>query len=351
MDTKEDKNHSDLWMERWDGAQNMQLTFGKEGASHPQFSPDGKYISFVSSRPGKAKGAQIWVMSRLGGEPQQFTEIATVAGAAQEIQDYAWSPDSKRLLLALQPKGEPEAEEGKPPAPPKPIVIDRYHFKQDIEGYLRNDQRDSLYLYDIAAKKLEKLTTDKNVDEEGPVWSPDGAWIAYVSNHDEDPDRTENTDVFAVAAKPGSAAKKLTNWEGSDGGKLAWSPDSKTIAYAEGTKPELAAYSQRRPAVVTLDGKVSYPAAKLDRSVSPSPARRRRYGLSSGVRSRQGCSGASGRYTSRRNLRARRYISPQAHRSQRRSARRAQSGRHRRLHLQKQRRYRGSWPADQASGL
>ena len=268
MDTKEDKNHSDLWMERWDGAQNMQLTFGKEGASHPQFSPDGKYISFVSSRPGKAKGAQIWVMSRLGGEPQQFTEIATVAGAAQEIQDYAWSPDSKRLLLALQPKGEPEAEEGKPPAPPKPIVIDRYHFKQDIEGYLRNDQRDSLYLYDIAAKKLEKLTTDKNVDEEGPVWSPDGAWIAYVSNHDEDPDRTENTDVFAVAAKPGSTAKKLTNWQGSDGGKLAWSPDSKTIAYAEGAKPELAAYSQRRPAVVTLDGKVSYPASKLDRSVS-----------------------------------------------------------------------------------
>ena len=263
IDVKEDKNHSDLWMERWDGTDNRQVTFGKEGASHPEFSPDGKYLSFLSSRPGKAKGTQLWVLNRMGGEPEQFTEITGF-----EIENYSWSPDSKRLLLTLQPKSEPEAEEGKPPAPPKPIVIDRYHFKQDIEGYLRNDQRDSLYLYDIAAKKLEKLTTDKNVDEEGPVWSPDGAWIAYVSNHDEDPDRTENTDVFAVAAKPGSTAKKLTNWQGSDGGKLAWSPDSKTIAYAEGAKPELAAYSQRRPAVVTLDGKVSYPASKLDRSVS-----------------------------------------------------------------------------------
>jgi len=263
MDTKEDKNHSDLWMERWDGSGNMQLTFGKDGASHPAFSPDGKYISFLSSRPGKAKGTQLWVLNRLGGEPQQFTEIT-----GYEIDDYAWSPDSKRLLLTLQPKDEPEPEEGKTPAPPKPIVIDRYHFKQDIQGYLRNDERDALYLYDIATKKLEKLTTDKNVDEEDAVWSPGGAWIAFVSNHDEDPDRTDNADVFAVASKAGSTAKKLTRWEGPDGGKLAWSPDSKSIAYAEGAKPELSAYSQRRAAVVTLDGAVSYPASKLDRSVS-----------------------------------------------------------------------------------
>ncbi len=85
---------------------------------------------------------------------------------------------------------------------------------------------------------------------------------------DDDPDRTENEDVFIVASKAGSAAKKLTTWLGSDGGRLAWSPDSKSIAYAQGAKPELAAYSQRRPAVVTLDGKVTYPAAKLDRSVN-----------------------------------------------------------------------------------
>ena len=267
-DTKEDKNHSDLLMERWDGSGNMQLTFGKEGASHPEFSPDGKYISFLSSRPGKAKGTQLWVLNRLGGEPEQFTEITAVGGVPEEIQDYAWSPDSKRLLLTLEPKAEAEAEEGKPPAPPKPIVIDRYHFKQDIQGYLRNDQRGSLYLYEIASKKTEKLTTDKNVDEESAVWSPDGAWIAYVSNHDEDPDRTENSDVFVVASKAGSAAKKLTSWVGSDGGKLAWSPDSQRIAYSQGVKPELAAYSQRKPAVVTLDGKVSYPAAKLDRGVN-----------------------------------------------------------------------------------
>ncbi len=262
-DTKEDKNHADLWMQRWDGSGATQLTFSKEGASQPEFSPDGKYISFLSSRPGKAKGTQLWVLNRLGGEPEQFSEIV-----GQEIGNYAWSPDSKRILITAQPQSEPEAEDGKPPAPPQPVVIDRYHFKQDIQGYLRNEDRDTLYLYDIASKKFEKLTTDKNVDESDAAWSPDGASIAYVSNHDADPDRTDNSDIFVVLAKAGSTAKKLTTWAGPDGGKLAWSPDSKSIAYVQGLMPELGAYSQAKPALVTIEGKVSYPAAKLDRSVS-----------------------------------------------------------------------------------
>ena len=261
-DMKEDKGHSDLWMIRWDGTSNLQLTFGKEGASHPAFSPDGKYISFLSSRPGKVKGTQIWLLNRMGGEPEQLTTIT-----GNEIGNYLWSPDSKRLLLSLQPKDEPEPEDGKP-TPPKPIVIDRYHFKQDVRGYLRNDEHEGLYLYDIAAKKFDKLTTDKNIDEDNPAWSPDGAWIAFVSNHDEDADRSDNTDVFVASARPGSAAKKLTSWAGSDGGRLAWSPDSKSIAYTQGTKEDLAAYSQRKPAVVTLDSKVTYPAAKYDRAMS-----------------------------------------------------------------------------------
>ncbi len=262
IDAKEDKSRTHLWMAKWDGSARLQLTFGKEGASAPRFSPDGRYLSFLSSRPGAAKGTQVWALDRRGGEAEQLTAVTD-----QEIETYAWSPDGKKLLLALHPKTEPDAEEGKPAAAPKPIVIDRYHFKQDIQGYLRNDAWNALYLYDLAAKKAEKLTTAKNVEEEDAAWSPDGAWVAFVSNQDPDPDRSNNTDVFVVAAKPGSAARKLTTWPGPDGGRLAWSPDSKSIAYEQGAKLELLEYTQARPAVVTLEGKVSYPAARLDRAV------------------------------------------------------------------------------------
>jgi dipeptidyl aminopeptidase/acylaminoacyl peptidase len=262
VDAKEDKSQTHLWMVKWDGSVDLQLTYGKDGASSPRFSPDGRYISFMSSRPGAAKGDQVWVMDRRGGEAEQFTAITD-----QEIGAYNWSPDSKKLLLTLRPKNEPDAEEGKPPAPPKPVVIDRYHFKQDIQGYLRDDAWNGLYLYDIATKKSEKLTSSKNVNENDAEWSPDGKWIAFVSNQEADPDRSNNTDVFVVEGKAGATPRKLTTWEGPDGGQLAWSPDSKSIAYTQGAKLELLEYSQSRAAVVTLDGKVSYPAAKLDRAV------------------------------------------------------------------------------------
>lgn len=267
IDKDADKRDSDIWMVSWDGSQKVQLTNSPESETAPRWSPDGKYISFTSSRPGKAKGNQIWILDRRGGDARQLTDFKL------RISEYQWSPDSKRLALVMRESDEPDPEANKPaatpPKPPKPIVIDRYHFKQDIQGYLSGVRRSRVYLYDIAAKRLELLTTDKDFDESNPAWSPDGTKIAFVSNHDAEPDRTRNSDVFVVEARPGSTARKLTNHPGPDGGRLAWSPDSRYIAYTQGSDPKYSAYNLNRLAIVPADGgAVRVVSEKLDRGIS-----------------------------------------------------------------------------------
>src|SRR6185437_5437239 len=125
VDTARDRNSSDLWMVSWDGTQQIQLTNTPESEGSPEWSPDGKWLSFLSSRQG-GDGSQLWLFNRLGGEP---TRVSDVPGG---IDDYAWSPDSKRLVFVVS---DPDTETTKSKTK-KPIVIDRYHFKSDPGGYL-----------------------------------------------------------------------------------------------------------------------------------------------------------------------------------------------------------------------
>jgi len=270
VDREDDKNVTCIWMVSWDGSQNVRLTYGTESESSPRWSPDGKYLSFVSSRPGKAKGSQIWVLDRRGGEARQLTHIKDFS-----ISQYEWSPDSSKLLLVLRKKEEPDEESKKgadaaaKEKPPKPVIIDRYHFKEDVEGYLDAKAHNHLFLFEIATEKLDPLTPDQPFDETNAAWSPDGAMIAYVSDRDKDPDRSDNTDVFVIDAHPGATPRKLTTYSGPDSGPLAWSPDGKLIAYLQGSESKFTAYNMDRLAVVPAGGGAPRILTQdLDRGVS-----------------------------------------------------------------------------------
>src|SRR3954468_18558571 len=69
-----DKNDSDVWMVSWDGQQQIQVTSTPEGESSPRWSPDGKYLGFLSSRQN-AKAAQVWLLNRAGGEAAKVTDV------------------------------------------------------------------------------------------------------------------------------------------------------------------------------------------------------------------------------------------------------------------------------------
>lgn len=269
MDLKKDRRNTDLWMVSWDGKQNVQLTYGYDGSvSSPGWSPDGKYISFLSSRKGKVEGTQVWVLSRSGGEARQLTEVPKKQG---EIEAYRWSPDGKRLLLTVHTGGTVSANafnDAKENKYIPPIVITRYLFKQDVTGYLTAKSHTFLYLYDVATGKMEKLTAGHEYDERDGVWSPDGKEIAFVSNHTKEPERNIDTDVFVAAAKAGSQPRQLTHYTGADVGPLAWSPDGKEIAFLRGGHTKYWQYQEDRLAVVPAGGgHATVVTAKFDRPI------------------------------------------------------------------------------------
>jgi dipeptidyl aminopeptidase/acylaminoacyl peptidase len=236
VDTAKDRHDSDIYKTSWDGATTVRLTSSDESESSPRWSPDGKQLAFLSSRQG-AKGSQIWLLPTGGGEAER---ISDVKGGVSSI---VWAPDGKRLAIVVtdqEPSPDASAEGTSPGARPKPIVIDRYHFKQDGQGYL-GKLRPHLFIFDIATKKAEQITNG-DADDSGAAWSPDGKWIAFVSAREPDAERNDNNDVYVVEARAGATPRRLTSFNGSDGGPLAWSPDGTMIAYRQGPEPKYSAY-------------------------------------------------------------------------------------------------------------
>ncbi len=262
IDSAKDKSDNDIWMTSWDGSTTLRLTSSPENESAPRWSPDGRYLAFLSGRQ-EGKGAQIWLLDRRGGEAQRVTQLRG------GVSEFAWSPDSKKLVLVVDEETDSvlkkDTAEHKTP---KPIVIDRYNFKRDVAGYL-GSKRSHLSLFDVETKKTETLTS--GLDDDGtPSWSPDGRMIAFVRGPVAEPERSRDDDVFVIEARAGATAKRLTNFIGPDGGRPAWSPDGKWLAFFRGDEPKYQAYSLSKLAIVPSDG--SAPAhvvtEALDRPLS-----------------------------------------------------------------------------------
>jgi dipeptidyl aminopeptidase/acylaminoacyl peptidase len=268
MSLKEDKTETRIWMTPAGGGDAVVMTAEKESSSHPRWSPDGKFLAFLSKR-GEGK-TQVWLLNRMGGEAQKLTD------AIQDVDDFVWSPDSKRLVLILQdptpeelaeakakekdkdtPGGSDKDKDAKPKKPktPPPFVIDRYRFKTDTVGYL-DRRRTHLYVFDVATRAVVQITSG-DFDDEQPAWSPDGKLLAFRSNRSTpDPDRTYDTNIWVVSADntdKGAHLTQVTTNPGSDGSP-AWSPDGKWITYVTQLDPKLLVYATHHIAVSPATG-------------------------------------------------------------------------------------------------
>jgi dipeptidyl aminopeptidase/acylaminoacyl peptidase len=267
-DTLADKRDDDIWMSSWDGKRSVRLTWTAEKEHTPRWSPDGRYLAFLSSRDDPREVDQVWLLNRAGGEAERLTDMPG------GVSDYAWSPDGKRLALIASDPDPDQLQPGQDSSEqrPDPIVIDRYRFKYDEVGYI-GDERDHLYVFTLAGRKAE-IITPGTYDEEAPVWSPDGRSLAFLSRRRPEYDRTDNWDIYVVPAQAGAQPRQLTTFAGADmdpawGSRApSWSPDGKAIVYIQGGKPELLYYGGQKVALIPVDGG---PARILTASLDRNP--------------------------------------------------------------------------------
>lgn len=247
-DVDADEARSQIWMVPTDGGEAQAMTAAGESSSNPRWSPDGKFLAFLSSRDDAP--TQVWLLARHGGEAVQLTDTA------QSVNAFEWSPDSTRMLLVLQDASEAELaakEQGdayEEKATP-PHVIDRLQFKEDWVGYL-DRRRTHLYVLNVESKDLAQVTRG-DYDDSDPAWSPDGARIAFTSNRTEDPDNNYNTDIWVVPAEAGHEPTRVTSNATADGSP-AWSPDGNLIVHTTAGEGAVAWYSTAHLAVTPAEG-------------------------------------------------------------------------------------------------
>jgi dipeptidyl aminopeptidase/acylaminoacyl peptidase len=233
---EKETTRSRVWMSAIDGRHHFPMTLSGADATNPRFSPDGRYLAFLSAR-GEDGKTQVWAMNRMGGEAEPLTRVK------QGVTDYAWSPDGTRLLLTIRDAPTQVGDA------PRPFVIDRQQFKRDYVGYL-DRRRTHLYVMAVGDTALKPITKG-DYDHSDAVWSPDGTRIAFVSNRSTNPDATIDSNIWIVDAEKGeqeAGLVQVTTNPGTDT-QPAWSPDGRFITYATSIQPELFWYATTHLAV------------------------------------------------------------------------------------------------------
>lgn len=258
IDSAKDKTVSKLYMMSSDGKETLTLTEQTKGVGNYQWSPDGKYISYLSKGKDEENGAQLFLMDRRGGEGIQLSDIKG------EIEDYVWFNSGKKMVLVIKDFNYADTAKSKVR---KPYEINRYKFKQDYEGYLDN-RKTHLYVLDIVTKKLDTLTRG-NYNESDVAISPDDTMIAYSSNVTENPDKNSNTDLFLLTLNKNATPLKLTNFRGANNSPK-FSPDNTKIAFLQSSSDkDYDMYDLAQLGIYDLKSNSSkIISAKYDRSFS-----------------------------------------------------------------------------------
>ncbi|HKQ04731.1 MAG TPA: S41 family peptidase [Blastocatellia bacterium] len=148
--------HGEIFTAPTDEGDLRQITNSPWRDKDPQYSPDGKWVAFVSDQSGRE---EIYIAPADASlQPQKITDIDALK------LNFAWSPGSKEIVFTASD--------------------------------------DKLRKYNVDSKQTVELATSKYGNIGAPVWSPDGKWIAYAK-----PDYTRTQDIILISASGGEERK------------------------------------------------------------------------------------------------------------------------------------------------
>jgi len=210
-DWEKNRNDTEIWLYK-EGKKPFQLTRTADGNStSPAWSPDGKWISFASSRDEKR---QIYLIRPDGGEAFKLTDHE------EGIGYYFWSPDGKKIAFTST---DPESERAKS----REKQYGRFAV-EDAEYRLTH-----LWVFDFDPEdpgEPRRLTEGDEFTVGSFRWSPDSTKIAF--DHRPDPliNSYTKSDISVLDVGSGTISPLVTQ-AGSDGGPM-WSPDGEWILFS-----------------------------------------------------------------------------------------------------------------------
>ncbi|MBA3354580.1 MAG: S9 family peptidase [Pyrinomonadaceae bacterium] len=261
VDRAQNRRATSIWMVATDGSRPpWQFTTSPQASNSPRWSPNGRWLAFLSSRPGDptaptsaanpnaspvptATGpatapspapapptgsapseqprAQVYALSMSGGEAHRVTNLKN------GVSTFRWSPDGNRMVVVSRTGPSDDRSESRERSDVRHYKHTSYKFNDT--GWF-DDRRTHLWVVDVKSGSAKQITEGDDWNDSDPQWAPDGTRIAFVSNRTgKEYDLNRNTDVWVISVD-GGALTKISDHDEADNSPR-WSRDGKTIAY------------------------------------------------------------------------------------------------------------------------